>query len=51
VVHGIKTVILAGGYGIWLSEETTLVLKSMVEIGRHPILWYIIKIYKSSIFR
>jgi glucose-1-phosphate cytidylyltransferase len=40
-----KTVILAGGYGTRLSEETDLRPKPMVEIGGHPILWHIMKTY------
>ncbi|MDR2509387.1 MAG: glucose-1-phosphate cytidylyltransferase [Spirochaetaceae bacterium] len=40
-----KTIILAGGYGTRLSEETGLIPKPMVEIGGHPILWHIMKIY------
>lgn len=40
-----KAVILAGGYGTRLSEETNLVPKPMVEIGGYPILWHIMKIY------
>ncbi|MDP1994970.1 MAG: glucose-1-phosphate cytidylyltransferase [Ignavibacteria bacterium] len=40
-----KTVILAGGFGTRLSEETTLKPKPMVEIGGKPILWHILKIY------
>jgi glucose-1-phosphate cytidylyltransferase len=40
-----KVVILAGGYGTRLSEETDLIPKPMVEIGGHPILWHIMKIY------
>lgn len=40
-----KAVILAGGYGSRLSEETVLKPKPMVEIGGHPILWHIMKIY------
>ena len=40
-----KTVILAGGYGTRISEETTLRPKPMVEIGGRPILWHIMKIY------
>ena len=40
-----KVVILAGGLGTRLSEETNLVPKPMVEIGGHPILWHIMKIY------
>ncbi len=41
----IKTVILAGGVGTRLSEETYLKPKPMVEIGGMPILWHIMKIY------
>jgi glucose-1-phosphate cytidylyltransferase len=40
-----KAVILAGGYGTRLSEETDLRPKPMVEIGGRPILWHIMKIY------
>jgi glucose-1-phosphate cytidylyltransferase len=40
-----KTLILAGGYGTRLSEETVLRPKPMVEIGGRPILWHIMKIY------
>jgi glucose-1-phosphate cytidylyltransferase len=40
-----KVVILAGGQGTRLSEETSLVPKPMVEIGGRPILWHIMKIY------
>lgn len=40
-----KAVILAGGYGTRLSEETHLKPKPMVEIGSKPILWHIMKIY------
>jgi glucose-1-phosphate cytidylyltransferase len=42
-----KVVILAGGYGSRLSEETNSVPKPMVEIGGKPILWHIMKIYSS----
>jgi glucose-1-phosphate cytidylyltransferase len=42
-----KAVILAGGYGSRLSEETAVRPKPMVEIGGHPILWHIMKIYSS----
>lgn len=38
-----KAVILAGGYGTRLSEETLLKPKPMVEIGEQPILWHIMK--------
>ena len=40
-----KTVILAGGFGSRLSEETATRPKPMVEIGGKPILWHIMKIY------
>ncbi|MEL0143211.1 MAG: sugar phosphate nucleotidyltransferase, partial [Alphaproteobacteria bacterium] len=40
-----KAVILAGGRGTRLSEETELRPKPMVEIGGRPILWHIMKIY------
>lgn len=40
-----KVLILAGGFGTRLSEETKLIPKPMVEIGGKPILWHIMKIY------
>jgi glucose-1-phosphate cytidylyltransferase len=40
-----KVVILAGGLGTRLAEETEVKPKPMVEIGGYPILWHIIKIY------
>ena len=40
-----KVVILAGGFGTRLSEETELKPKPMVEIGEYPIIWHIMKIY------
>lgn len=40
-----KVVILAGGFGTRISEETTLKPKPMVEIGGMPVLWHIMKIY------
>ena len=42
-----KAVILAGGYGTRISEETHLKPKPMVEIGGKPILWHIMKIYSA----
>ena len=42
-----KVVILAGGLGTRLSEETVVKPKPMVEIGGMPILWHIMKIYSS----
>jgi glucose-1-phosphate cytidylyltransferase len=43
----VKAVILAGGLGTRLSEETHLKPKPMVEIGGKPILWHIMKIYSA----
>jgi len=40
-----KCVILAGGYGTRLAEETSSIPKPMVEIGGFPILWHIMKVY------
>ena len=40
-----KTVILAGGYGTRIAEESVVRPKPMVEIGGKPILWHIMKIY------
>lgn len=42
-----KVVLLAGGLGTRLSEETVLKPKPMVEVGGMPILWHIMKIYAS----
>ena len=42
-----KAVILAGGLGTRISEETHLKPKPMVEIGGKPVLWHILKIYSS----
>jgi len=42
-----KAVILAGGLGTRISEETHLKPKPMVEIGGRPILWHIMKLYSS----
>lgn len=46
-----KVVILAGGLGTRLSEETSVRPKPMVEIGGKPILWHIMKIYSHYGFR
>src|SRR4051812_17992154 len=43
-----KAVILAGGLGSRLSEETSLRPKPMVEIGGKPILWHIMKLYATA---
>ncbi len=40
-----KAVILAGGFGTRISEETSVRPKPMIEIGEKPILWHIMKIY------
>ena len=42
-----KAVILAGGLGTRLTEETYIKPKPMVEIGSHPVLWHIMKIYST----
>jgi len=43
----VKAVILAGGLGTRLSEETTIKPKPMVEIGGRPVLWHIMKTYSA----
>jgi glucose-1-phosphate cytidylyltransferase len=48
---GVKVVILAGGQGTRLAEETELRPKPMVEIGGRPILWHIMKHYARYGFR
>ena len=45
-----KVLVLAGGFGSRLSEETDLKPKPMVEIGGYPILWHIMKVYSSHGF-
>lgn len=45
-----KVVILAGGLGSRISEESHLRPKPMIEIGGHPILWHIMKIYAAQGF-
>ncbi|OWP57211.1 MAG: glucose-1-phosphate cytidylyltransferase [Thermoplasmatales archaeon B_DKE] len=45
-----KVVILAGGLGTRISEETSIRPKPMVEIGDEPILWHIMKIYSTQGF-
>ena len=42
-----KVVILAGGFGTRISEETDRKPKPMVEIGGKPIIWHIVKYYSS----
>lgn len=46
-----KTILLAGGKGTRLSEETTIRPKPMVEIGGYPILWHIMSLYACHGFR
>ena len=43
-----KVVLLAGGLGTRLTEETESRPKPMVEIGARPILWHIMKLYAAS---
>ncbi len=43
-----KAVILAGGRGTRISEESTLKPKPMIEIGHRPILWHIMKLYSEA---
>jgi glucose-1-phosphate cytidylyltransferase len=43
----VKAVILAGGFGTRISEESSIRPKPMVEVGDKPILWHIMKIYSS----
>jgi glucose-1-phosphate cytidylyltransferase len=42
-----KVVILAGGFGTRLSEETDMIPKPMIQVGNKPILWHIMKTYSS----
>ena len=44
-IRDMSCVILAGGYGTRLSEETSSVPKPLVEIGGKPILWHIMKLF------
>jgi glucose-1-phosphate cytidylyltransferase len=46
-IAAMKVVILAGGLGSRLSEETTVRPKPMVELGGYPVLWHIMKIYSA----
>jgi len=46
-----KVVILAGGLGTRISEETHLKPKPMIEIGGKPILWHILKMYSMANWR
>ena len=40
-----KVIILAGGWGTRLGQQTNDIPKPMVKIGSHPIIWHIMKIY------
>lgn len=42
-----KAVLLAGGYGTRIAEETSLRPKPMIEIGGYPVIWHIMKIYSA----
>ena len=47
----IPVVILCGGQGARLREETEYRPKPMVEVGGHPIIWHIMKIYGAAGFK
>jgi glucose-1-phosphate cytidylyltransferase len=47
IAKGLKTIILSGGLGTRLSEETDVKPKPMVEIGGYPIIWHIMNIYST----
>lgn len=49
-MKNVPVVILCGGYGTRLSEETKILHKSMVKIGNMPIIWHILKIYSAQGF-
>jgi glucose-1-phosphate cytidylyltransferase len=50
-MQSVKTVILAGGFGSRISEHSESRPKPMIEIGAHPIIWHIMKIYASHGFK
>jgi glucose-1-phosphate cytidylyltransferase len=45
-----KVVILAGGYGTRLSEETPVLPKPMIEISGRPLLWHLMKLFSAHGF-
>jgi glucose-1-phosphate cytidylyltransferase len=47
----LKVLILAGGYGTRLGEETSKIPKPMVTVGGRPILWHIMKLYAAQGFK
>jgi glucose-1-phosphate cytidylyltransferase len=44
----VKVVILAGGYGTRLSEETAAIPKPMIDIGGYPLLWHLMKVFATQ---
>ena len=46
-----KVVLLAGGFGTRISEESHLRPKPMIEIGEKPILWHIMKQYSQDVYK
>jgi glucose-1-phosphate cytidylyltransferase len=46
-----KAIILAGGLGTRISEETYLKPKPMIEVGGMPILWHIMKMYSAQVIK
>lgn len=46
-----KTVILAGGFGTRIAEDSALRPKPLIEVGEHPVLWHIMNIYAFHGFR
>lgn len=47
-MNNMKAIILAGGYGTRLSEETEVLPKPMIELGGRPLLWHIMKIFSTQ---
>ena len=47
MLQGMKAVILAGGLGTRMGDETAARPKPMVEVGGRPIIWHILKIYEA----